>query len=233
MPRFAIYFTPAPESPLAQAAASWLGRDIWANPVSSRPPLSGLTTQRIHTLLQAPRHYGFHATVKPPFRLASGKTATELHRRLQAFAAKASAFTLPPLHLTMMGHFFCLRLQEPPALLALAAGVVRGFDDLRQPPTLEELNKHRAPGLTAHQETMLQAWGYPYVLDEFRFHLTLTGPVTDPKEQQYIADELERHFPAGVLEELSFDTLSLFMEEDSQPLRCIARYPLRVEESSP
>lgn len=233
MPRFAIYFTPAPDSPLAQTAASWLGRDIWANPVSSQSPLSGLTAQRIDTLLQAPRHYGFHATIKPPFRLASGKTVTELHRRLQSFAAKASAFTLPPLRLAVMGHFFCLRLQEPPALLALAADVVRGFDYLRQPPSLKELNKRRAPGLTANQEAMLQAWGYPYVLDEFRFHLTLTGPATDLKEQQYIADELERHFPAALLEGLCFDALSLFMEEDSQPLCCIARYPLRVEESSP
>ncbi len=226
MQRFAIYFTPAPESALAQAAAAWLGRDIYGNTLHALPAIPGITEERTQALLQAPRHYGFHATIKPPFRLKPGRTVEELQLGLEDFAARTSAFTLPPLHITMMGGFFCLRLQEPPALLALAAAVVRGFDDLREAPAAAELEKRRASGLSPNQEAMLLAWGYPYVLDEYRFHLTLTGPVHDLAEQKILARELESRFPSSLLDGLHCDALSLFGEEDAAPLRCLARYPL-------
>ena len=44
-----------------------------------------------------------------------------------------------------------------------------------RPPGAAELERRRKAGLSAAQEKMLLRWGYPYVLDEFRFHLTLTG----------------------------------------------------------
>ena len=226
MQRFAIYFTPAPETPLAQAAAAWLGRDIWGNDLCPLPDIPGLDPAQLNSLLHSPRHYGFHATLKPPFVLKPGFCPADLDTRLQAYAATLSTFMLPPLKLALLGNFFCLRTQESSALQRLAANLVRDFDDLRQPPTVMELEKRRVAGLSPNQEAMLQVWGYPYVLDELRFHLTLTGPVIDPKERELVADALEHCFPAELLQGLCFDALSLFVEENSQPLRCIARYSM-------
>ncbi len=227
MQRFAIYFTPAPETPLAQAAAAWLGRDIWGAARLPLPSVPGIDAGRLHSLLQGPRHYGFHATLKPPFVLKPEGCVADLDTRLHTYAAAAPVITLPPLQLARLDTFFCLRTKEPSELKRLAAGLVRDFDDFRQPPTAKELEKRRAAGLSANQEAMLQAWGYPYVLDEFRFHLTLTGSITDLKEQQCVAGELERRFPGALLQGLRFDALSLFMEENFQPLRCIARYTMQ------
>ena len=228
MQRFAIYFTPSPESALAQAAAAWLGRDMYHKEMYPLPEIPGLTEERVQTLLQSPRHYGFHATLKPPFRLKPGCSPVMLEKRLEAFAASASAFILPPLRIELMSRFFCLRLEEPPKLIAMAANIVQAFDDLRQEPDAAELQKRRAAGLSANQEAMLQAWGYPYVLDEYRFHLTLTGRVQDQTEQEVLAAELAKRFPAPLLERLPFDSLALFVEEDKKPLRALARYPLRT-----
>lgn len=232
MQRFAIYFSPAPETPLARAAAAWLGRDIRGKELQPLPVVSGLDPARLDRLLQSPRHYGFHATLKPPFVLKPGSCAEDLDKRLHTHAAGLSAFMLPQLKLALLGNFFCLVTQEPPALQKIAADLVRDFDDLRRPPTAMELEKRRAAGLSPNQEAMLQAWGYPYVLDEFRFHLTLTGPVTDPKERERVAEELERRFPAALLQGICFDALSLFREENARPLHCLARYPLAKGDSS-
>ena len=32
--------------------------------------------------------------------------------------------------------------------------------------------------VTERQASNLDRWGYPYVFDDFRFHMTLTGPLT-------------------------------------------------------
>ncbi|NLZ17621.1 MAG: hypothetical protein GX087_07810, partial [Desulfobulbaceae bacterium] len=95
MQRFAIYFTPAPESDLAQAAATWLGRDIFNQGIYHLPEVHGLAKERVQALLQSPRHYGFHATLKPPFRLKPGCNAVMLEKRMETFAASESAFILP------------------------------------------------------------------------------------------------------------------------------------------
>jgi hypothetical protein len=47
--------------------------------------------------------------------------------------------------------------------------------------------RRRAAGLTPAQERNLIEWGYPYVLDEFRFHLTLTGSLADPEAEAAMA----------------------------------------------
>jgi uncharacterized protein DUF1045 len=59
----------------------------------------------------------------------------------------------------------------------LAADCVTRFDRFRAPMTADEKARRTAAGLSAAQSANLERWGYPYVLDEFRFHMTLTGRI--------------------------------------------------------
>jgi hypothetical protein len=52
---------------------------------------------------------------------------------------------------------------------------VRDFDRFRAPTTDEDIAKRVARGLNKRQRELLDLYGYPYVMDEFRFHVTLTG----------------------------------------------------------
>lgn len=124
--------------------------------------------------------YGFHGTLKPPFRLSEGRNVDSLLRAAEAFAVDREAFRLPPLEVREIGSFLAL---VPGAacrpLTDLANDCVRHFDPFRAPSTADELARHRAAGLTARQKRMLAKWGYPYVFGELRFHLTLTGLLPD------------------------------------------------------
>jgi len=104
----------------------------------------------------------------------------ELGEALHDFAAQRAPFTAPPLRPQRLGRFLALCPLEPsPALSALAADCVRAFDRFRAPPSAAELARRRQAGLSPRQEALLREWGYPYLFDEFRFHMTLTGPAGD------------------------------------------------------
>ena len=123
----------------------------------------------------APRRYGFHATLKAPFHLAEGRTAPELETALHEFAAIERAFDIT-MNLSMLGRFLALVLAEPsPAMNALAAACVRRFDLFRAPLSPEDRERRHPERLIAPQVAMLDEWGYPFVLDQFQFHMTLTG----------------------------------------------------------
>lgn len=225
MIRLAIYYSPDPQSPLARAAAGWLGRDI-GEAVLPRPVVPGLAEARLIEIIDAPFHYAFHGTIKPPFRLVPGVTVEEVAKRLKDFAAGRKPCILPPLELSCMHDFFCLRPSQPcPQLNTLAAQAVQCFDDFRQRPSPEELAKRRKAGLTPQQENMLLTWGYPYVMDEFRFHLTLTGKVRDEREKEILRRELHKRFPERILHDLPFAGLSLFLETGGTPMRFVDFFP--------
>src|SRR5207245_1192733 len=65
---------------------------------------------------------------------------------------------------------------EPVAeLQQLAADCARDFDSFRAPLGAEDRARRRPEKLTERQRDYLDRWGYPYVMEEFRFHMTLTG----------------------------------------------------------
>lgn len=172
--RYAIYYMPEP-GPLADWAAAWLGWDAQAGQTLSHPDIPGLPAP-IETLTLTPRKYGFHGTIKPPFRLAEGRSSRDLIGAARALCAAQAPFSMEGLQLRRLGGFLALTtLGDPGPLSALAASMVRGLDPFRAPASEEEMARRRKAGLSATQEHLLQKWGYPYVMDEFRFHLTLTG----------------------------------------------------------
>ncbi len=123
-----------------------------------------------------PRKYGFHGTLKPPFRLKPGQTAAALEAAVAAMAGRVAPATCDGLRLTPLGRFLALAPYGPLGQLQrVAETCVRDLDCFRAPASAAELTKRRAAGLTERQDALLTQWGYPYVMEEFRFHLTLTG----------------------------------------------------------
>jgi putative phosphonate metabolism protein len=176
MSRYALYYAPRPDEELAVFAARWLGRDPETGREMEPPRHSGLPPIRLAALIADPRRYGFHGTLKPPFALPVGATEDALLALAANFSRQQAPFAISGLKLALLGDFIALVPQEPtPVLDEFAAECVRAFDPFRALPDARELARRREAGLTERQDRMLVRWGYPYVLDEFRFHLTLTG----------------------------------------------------------
>ena len=123
--RYAIYFAPLAGSDLARFGDRWLGRDVETGKAVPQPVLDGLDADRLRALTEAPRHYGFHGTLKPPFHLAKGCDVDDLRRAMAGFAARQAAFEIAALQLREIGDFLALVPADPaPALSHLADACV-------------------------------------------------------------------------------------------------------------
>lgn len=172
--RYALFYTPAP-GPFADFGAAWLGWDSAAGQQVEQPQIGGLDIVR---LTARPRKYGFHATLKAPFYLADGQDQAALEDALDAFAAAHSRQPIGPLAVRADHGFLALRpIADQQGLRDLAAAVVRSFDTFRAPMSPEQLARRRQSRLTQRQDQHLVAFGYPFVFDDFHFHMTLTGPL--------------------------------------------------------
>ena len=190
--RYAIYFAPGASSPLHDFGSRWLGRDAITGQDMAGYSVAGFSTARARELTEAPRHYGFHATLKPPFHLANGAQPDELFVAVRSLASEIAPFSLKALELRWLSTFLALVPSEHSTQLSyLADECVRRFDGFREPPSEEELAKRRSAGLTCNQLGLLERWGYPYVMEEFRFHMSLTGPMRDAQEKDRIFSAAE------------------------------------------
>ena len=179
-PRFAVYYAPPRESALWTTAQRWLGRDCESGEALVPIVPDGWSAAEIAEATQSPRRYGFHATLKPPFRLTAEASIADLRHTFADFAADQIPFRAPPLLVSAIGPFLALTLsQAAPAMERLAAEAVRIFEPFRAPLTTEEEQRRLANGLTPRQVELLSTWGYPYVFEEFRFHMTLSGPLPE------------------------------------------------------
>ncbi|MDO6729385.1 DUF1045 domain-containing protein [Marinovum sp. 2_MG-2023] len=207
--RYALYFTPT--GPLAEVLADWLGWDPITGTARSHPDLANLP-RPVAELTERPRKYGAHATLKPPFHLATGPDAQDaeaLEAAVAAFAATRAPVALDGLAITRIGSFLALTpVGDTAALSDLAADCVRHFDDFRAPPNADELARRRQTRLSPTQESNLAAWGYPYVMDDFRFHITLTGPLRRDEIDATTA-ALTTHLTPHLTAPFQIDALSL------------------------
>lgn len=231
--RYALYFAPASDSPFWRFGCAWLGRDPESGDSPIRPPLVGDAAgdwdeTALEAATRSPANYGFHATLKPPFRLAGGVTHEQLETAAAAFARRQRPFRCVDVGVAALGRFIAFRLLEPSfEMQALAARAVESLDAYRGPQTEEELAKRRAAGLSERQERMLQAWGYPYVMDEFRFHMTLTGAIADDGRRERLAAALARMADdAGARGPMLVDGLALYEQPaPGAPFTLLRRLP--------
>lgn len=235
--RYAIYFAPEPGSRLAAFGNGWLGIDPASG--QSVPPLQvpAISMDERSQLIQAPARYGFHGTLKPPFALAEGKDEAALSQAVENLAGTIKGFTLPPFQLRALGNFIALMPAMDSAPLAdLAAACVRQLDDFRGPQSAAMIARRRQAGLSQRQESLLQSWGYPYVMEEFRFHLTLTGKCP-PDQMPRLLASLQDAATAACAEPVAVTSICLFGEgADDRPdekgkagaFRLIRRFQLKA-----
>ena len=209
--RYAIYFAPGPADPLWTMASAWLGRDAATGKSCPRPEVPGLDGIDIEALTADASHYGFHATLTAPFELAPDVREGDLVGFAHDWARRRRPFdsALAP---DALGPFIAFRPDGPaPEIDALHEACVRDFHIFRAELSTDDLARRRKARLTSSQEAHLLRWGYPYVLDEFRFHMTLTGPIADPNLRVRILEALLSHF-ATVSGSCRFDAVSVFKQ---------------------
>ncbi len=223
--RYAIFWAPPAGSGLARFGAAWLGWDAETGREVAQPALA--LPRSLAEITHSPRRYGFHATLKPPFRLAEGADAAALDRALAALAARAPPATAPGLAPSARLGFLALMPAGPaPALDVLAAACTRGLERDCAPPDAAELAQRRACGLTPRQEHNLTRWGYPYVLDDFRFHLTLGGDLR-PGEAEPLIEAVMALAAPHLAPVLHLDDICLFGDPGGgEGFRLLRRYPL-------
>lgn len=213
--RYAIYFTPQHDDPLCRIAAGWLGRDAFGGAVTPARAAGQLSAAEVAFHTAAARRYGFHATLKAPFRLADGTSEMALIDAIAAFAGDMPPFAIPRLKLAQIDGFFALvPASRLPELDHFAGDVVTAFERFRAPLSDAEIARRNPDALSPQEYRHLSRWGYPYVFDTFRFHMTLTGRVAAEEAarvraaiEECLGDVLDRPVPV--------DGLALFVEPSS------------------
>jgi len=226
--RYAIYHAPANSSDLGRLGAEWLGRDTTLDAAPVVQPAPNLPGCRpMGELVAAAHRYGLHGTLKPPMRLADGQSGDDLTQAVAAWASTRAPVDLGRLRVVALGPFLALVLvMQPAALVDFAADLVRDLDRFRVPLTDADLARHRQSGLSLRQEALLAEWGYPYVMDELRFHITLTGPLKT-HERAPVQAAAEAHFAPALRQPEIMAALAVFAEDEAGVFHLISRLPLQ------
>lgn len=226
--RYTICFAPSPISPLWHQGCRWLGRDAGSGHSVPRLCFRGLDPAFLAELTRKPARYGFQATLVAPFRLRPPLTEADLLAALADLASRQPPVVLPPLAVGQQDFCFCLRpVRHSAAVQTLAARCTRAFDRFRAPLQPIELARSKAAQLSGQEKRNLELWGSPYVFEQFRFHFTLTGRMSEGRNRERVHGALVEIFDPLLDAPLSVDALCLFVEPAfGQPLRCLGRFSL-------
>jgi Protein of unknown function (DUF1045) len=226
--RYAIYFAPVLNSPWWHKGSAWLGRDASNGNAIEQPSLSDINATDFARFTQHPRRYGWHATLKAPFRLAPDFNYQDLRQTVEKLCADCPPFKLSPLGVKWMGDF--LALQAPLATdqtHAIAQKCIVNTQKLAASLSEAEKAKRRRVGLNPSQENNLVRWGYPYVFEDFKFHLSLTGVMTGADKSQMRALKLAAETYFGNMPDCQFSALSIFSEtKEGDNFRLVEQIPL-------
>jgi putative phosphonate metabolism protein len=228
-PRYAIYHAAAQGSDLDRFGAQHLGYDAWTGDDLSFPAEIIEAVADWRELTHDPRKYGFHGTLKAPMALAEGRRESELLAACAEFANTPRRIpVIRPVVQSISGFIAVIPAEPSPDLQQLAADCVAAFDDFRATLTAEDRARRNPAKLTARQCEYLDRWGYPYVMEEFRFHMTLTGRLDAPRREPVLA-LLQRRFAQLRIERLAVDRIALFKQDDAASrFRIIAQWQLRA-----
>lgn len=215
-PRYAIYFAAGADSVLSRFGAELLGYDAYTGDELPFPGEALQVAADWRDVSADPRKYGFHATLKAPMALAPGRTETELMAACATFAGKARPIpVIPPVVDTISGFIAVIPAEPARDLQQLAADCTRDFDPFRAALTADDRARRRPEKLTERQRDYLDRWGYPYVMEEFRFHMTLTGRL-EAERRGPILQMLRARFAALKLDRLAIDRIALFRQDDAK-----------------
>lgn len=228
-PRYAIYYASPQDSDLDRFGAEHLGYDAWSGEDLPFPEMVVRAVPDWRGLTEDPRKYGFHATLKAPMTLADGKTEAELLAACAALAEMPRPVpVIMPVVQSISGFIAVVPREPSPELQQFAADCVSAFDGFRALLTPEDRARRDPAKLSPRQCDYLDRWGYPYVMEEFRFHMTLTGRL-DPTRREPILAMLQARFAGLGIERIAIDRLVLFRQNDnSSRFRIIGQWVLRA-----
>ena len=207
--RYAIYFIPDEDSPLEAAASSWLGRSIY----TGKPLPQTANGLEMQELTATARRYGLHGTIVAPFRPVEGMSEQGMIAALESFCAGQQSFLVANVIIAQMDGFFAIQsATEHPLFNTLASEAVKAFQPFKAPLTEAEIARRKPEALSERQRQYLMRWGYPYVMDEFRFHMTLTRE-TSGTEAAKVADALRDHFALALRPPMQVSALTLCRED--------------------
>ena len=213
-PRYAIYFVPPADSALYRFGAGFLGYDCYTGESLPHPLDVALTPSEWDGLTREARKYGFHATLKAPFRLLPPFSEADLTAELERFAAIPR--TLPAIEpiVQPLAGFIAVVAETPSMdLNRLAADAVIAFDRFRHPLSSHEREQRLGAGLSERQTDNLDQWGYPYVFDDFRFHMTVTGQIEAGRRDAMLALLQARFDAIDGAHVLTVDQVALLRQE--------------------
>lgn len=211
--RYAIYYAPAQGTAWWRFGAHWLGHDEFTGSDLSRSAPLQLDAGEFERVTAEPRRYGFHATLKAPFRLRDGVTEQALLEQVRKLAQGMNAVPLGTLVPVLMDGFVALVPVSPnPALNALAATCVTELDELRAPLTAVEIARRRPEQMDARGRELLERFGYHLVLERLRFHMTLTGNVATALAGQIVAQIARPVAQLNIEQPPVLDRLCVFVE---------------------
>ncbi len=217
--RAAVYYAPECDDPLWSAGCAWLGGD----------PETGflLESQGIAALTSDPRRYGFHATLKPPMRLRG--TFDDFVADVEKLARRLTRFEMPRLRVADDFGFLALLAEPSPALDEIAAACVTELDPHRLPEDAASQAK-RAIGRTESERRNLSRWGYPFVLEDWRFHMTLSNTAAAVS----LLDPARAHFEKALAAQRYFASLAIYIEPaPGENFRLVKRLDLGPQSTPP
>ncbi|MBV8840772.1 MAG: DUF1045 domain-containing protein [Alphaproteobacteria bacterium] len=224
--RYAIYFTLPSASALGRFGAGMLGYDCASGAEVPQPAIDGIAPDALRALTAEPRRYGFHATLTAPFRLAE-RSEADLLAAAAAFAQTRPPAALGKLAVTRLGAFIALcPAEKQPAIAQLESACVHAFHSFRAPMTGAERERRLKSALTPRQIELMDRWGYPYVLDQYRLHMTLTGPIASEQREEIFQHLTKAYAPlAGDAHEI--DAISVLRQDDAAArFRVLERFSL-------
>lgn len=226
--RYAIYFTPAAGSQLWRFGTAALGYDAYVGAVVAADQRGALASILEARHISEPARYGFHATLRAPFELKPAVTPSDLVRAAHAFAGVQPIAELGRLKVAAMGSFVALVPSSPcEAVMTLAQRCVEHFEPFRAPLSAGDMARRRQADLSPSQIALLGIWGYPYVFDEFRFHMSLTGRLAE-QEMSDILPALRLAY-SELDQPVQLDSISVLEQRArDRPFRIVDRVPLRA-----
>ncbi|ABD08774.1 Protein of unknown function DUF1045 [Rhodopseudomonas palustris HaA2] len=228
IPRYAIYYLPPPGSVLDRFGSALLGYDVVTG---AEPPFPEAMTRAVPdwaAITREPRKYGFHATLKAPIALAAGQSEAELLWACATFAETPRAIPVIAPVVQSIGSFIAVVPSAPSdELVQLATDCVRSFDTFRAPLTAADRARRKPAQLTPRQIQYLDHWGYPYVIEEFRFHMTLTGSLDRVRHVELLG-LLRQQFDVLDLGTLAIDRIAVCRQDSAgERFRSIGQFQLR------
>lgn len=225
--RFAIYYVPPRDSAWWEAGCRWLARDPESGEALEPPLLPALAerSRDVRSVSRAPQRYGWHATLIAPARCAPGVSLDQVTERARAWACRQQAFSLQ-VEAAALERFVAIipaTDDGAAAMRTLAADALHAFAPLRAQPSEHDRRRRLSVNLTERQRELLDRWGYPYVLDAFRFHMTLSDSI-DGDLRQLLIDWWRTQVPT--LGPLPIEGAALFVEPRAgAPFVLAARLP--------